>query len=575
MLKPPMPFGHELGGVVTAVGEGVTEFKVGDRVVPMNSAPCDACFFCRHGQQNLCDDLLFNNGAYAEYLRVPARIVDKNTLRVPDGVALEHAALTEPLACVIRGLEESGAKPGDSMIVIGAGPIGLMLMHAAELSGIQVTAVVKRAEQAQTARSFGASQVLSIEGLKGEDEIIAAARALTPNARGADVVIEAVATPVTWQWAVGMVRKGGVVNFFGRAAERYGRKPGYQQAALRGHHAEGQLSSHAGDLPDGIYADRERMLQGGGLYHQPGDSGRRAGGVSRAWCSSRRRNRKRDIKTAIVMGLEPELAGWNPMSVAAVHLPVAAALEGAPAEYALPAKRPTLAVAQSWCRHLATAHYENFHVATWFLPKRARPYFESIYAFSRAADDLGDEVADTATATRLLGEWRGMLHECYEHPERSMHPVFVALKKTIDETGVPRQLFDDLITAFERDQVATHHESMESLIDYSRYSANPVGRLVLWVSGYTDEVRGRLSDKVCTGLQLCELLAGHRRGLGAWTALHSRGYDAAVWSDQRDDRRATVFAGVQSDDDVPCRLRGVRCWLKVGASRTRWTRSLP
>jgi L-iditol 2-dehydrogenase len=212
MLKPPMPFGHELAGEVASVGAGVVDFAVGDRVVPLNSAPCDDCYFCSCGQQNLCEDLLFNNGAYAEYLKVPARIVAKNTLRVPDGVPFEHAALTEPLACVIRGLEESGAKSGDSMIVIGAGPIGLMFMHAAELAGVDVIAVVKREDQVAAARLFGASEVLRVDEAK---DVVAAARGLTPSGRGADIVIEAVATPATWEWAVGMVRKGGVVNFFG------------------------------------------------------------------------------------------------------------------------------------------------------------------------------------------------------------------------------------------------------------------------------------------------------------------------------------------------------------------------
>ncbi len=113
MLKPPMLFGHEVAGTVHASGAGVTEFAVGDRVVPLNSAPCDACYWCGKGQQNLCEDLLFNNGAYAEFLRVPARIVAKNTLKVPAGLKLEHAALTEPLACVVRGLGgERGARPG-------------------------------------------------------------------------------------------------------------------------------------------------------------------------------------------------------------------------------------------------------------------------------------------------------------------------------------------------------------------------------------------------------------------------------------------------------------------------------
>ena len=212
MLKPPIPFGHEVAGVVADVGTGVTGFREGDRVVALNSAPCDACFFCRHGQQNLCEDLLFNNGAYAEYLRIPARIVEKNTLIVPDEVPLENAALTEPLACVVRGLEESGATAGDTMVVIGAGPIGLMFMHVAELAGVKVIAVVKREDQIEAARLFGASEVVQLGNV---ENVVEATRALTPDGRGADVVIEAVATPATWEWAVDMVRKGGVVNFFG------------------------------------------------------------------------------------------------------------------------------------------------------------------------------------------------------------------------------------------------------------------------------------------------------------------------------------------------------------------------
>ena len=211
-LSSGMPFGHEIAGVVSEIGAGVTEFVVGDRVAPMNSAPCDACFWCLHGQQNLCEDLLFNNGAYAEYLRVPARIVRRNTLRVPDGVKMEYAALTEPLACVVRGLEESCAGAGDSMVVIGAGPIGLMFLHTAALAGVEVLAVVKREDQAEAARQLGAARVVQVEA--GVDTI-EAVRALTPGGRGADVVIEAVATPATWEQAVGMVRKGGLVNFFG------------------------------------------------------------------------------------------------------------------------------------------------------------------------------------------------------------------------------------------------------------------------------------------------------------------------------------------------------------------------
>jgi len=212
MGKVPMLFGHEVAGVVEEIGEGVTKFSKGDRVVALNSAPCDMCFFCTHGQQNLCEDLLFNNGAYAEYIRIPARIVEKNMLSVPAGMKFEHAALTEPLACVMRGMEESGAKRGDTMIVIGAGPIGLMFIHAAALAGVHVIAVVKRDDQVAAAKRFGAEMTVQTTAV---EDAIAAARALTPGARGADIVIEAVATPATWEWAVEMVRKGGVVNFFG------------------------------------------------------------------------------------------------------------------------------------------------------------------------------------------------------------------------------------------------------------------------------------------------------------------------------------------------------------------------
>ena len=116
-------------------------------------------------------------------------------------------------------------------------------------------------------------------------------------------------------------------------------------------------------------------------------------------------------------------------------------LEGAPEAYLVPAERPTLAEARAWCAELAGSHYENFHVATFFLPKKVRPHFESIYAYCRVSDDLGDEVADTRTGLRLLNTWQEMLDECYDAPERSMHPVFVALRETIVECELPRVLF--------------------------------------------------------------------------------------------------------------------------------------
>lgn len=178
------------------------------------------------------------------------------------------------------------------------------------------------------------------------------------------------------------------------------------------------------------------------------------------------------------------------------------ALLGAPTEYLTPLERPSLEEAQAWCRKLASSHYENFHVATWFLPRRVRPHFESVYAYCRVADDLGDEVENPAVALRLLDEWGSMLDECYDTPQRSMHPVFVALHETLKTCDPPRQLFHDLLHAFRMDQVKTEYNTWDELLEYSHYSANPVGRLVLWICGYRDEARASLSDKVCTALQL-------------------------------------------------------------------------
>jgi L-iditol 2-dehydrogenase len=215
MLKPPIPFGHELAGTVHEVGRGVTAFRPGDRVVALNSAPCGECYYCTRDQENLCDRLIFNNGAYAEFLLIPARIAARNTLRIPTGIPFEHAALTEALACVVRGLDECQPQSGDTVAIIGAGPIGLMFMHIAELAGLRVIAVVKRDEQVAAARTFGAAEVVQIAAVP---DPIAAVRALTPQRRGVDLAIEAVATPTAWQWAVEMVRKGGTVDFFGGCA---------------------------------------------------------------------------------------------------------------------------------------------------------------------------------------------------------------------------------------------------------------------------------------------------------------------------------------------------------------------
>ena len=215
MIVPPALFGHELAGTVVEAGEGVANFSTGDRVVALNSAPCGQCYFCERGQENLCDDLLFNNGAYAEFIRIPARIVAKNTLIVPAHVPLEHAALTEPLACAVHGFEDSHPRSGDTVAVIGGGPLGLMILHVAALAGYEVIAIVKHDGQVEAARQLGAAHVVQTSSIR---RAIRETRALTPKDRGVDIAIEAVGVPEAWQEAVDLVRKGGPVNFFGGCA---------------------------------------------------------------------------------------------------------------------------------------------------------------------------------------------------------------------------------------------------------------------------------------------------------------------------------------------------------------------
>jgi L-iditol 2-dehydrogenase len=212
MIQPPALFGHELAGDIVAMGREVRGFHVGQRVVAANSAPCGACYFCRRGQENLCQDLLFNNGAYAEYIRIPERIVEKNMYEVPEHVSYQDAALVEPLACVLRGLEETGLRAGDTIAVIGLGPIGMMFVRVAKaIYNARVIAIGRRPSQLDRARKMGADE--TIENRDGAD-IIGPVRAMTEG-RGADVVIEAVGVPEVWQLAIRLLRRGGVVNFFG------------------------------------------------------------------------------------------------------------------------------------------------------------------------------------------------------------------------------------------------------------------------------------------------------------------------------------------------------------------------
>lgn len=216
MIRPPALFGHELAGDIVRMGEGVKKFHIGQRIVAANSAPCGQCFYCGRGQENLCEDLLFNNGAYAEYIRIPARIVEKNTHVIPDHVSYQDAALVEPLACVMRGLEETGVRPGDTLAVIGLGPIGMMFVRMAKVVyKARVIAIGRRQSQLDRAAGMGADElILNNEGA----DVITPVRNLTQG-RGADVVIEAVGLPEVWQLAVKLLRRGGVVNFFGGCPE--------------------------------------------------------------------------------------------------------------------------------------------------------------------------------------------------------------------------------------------------------------------------------------------------------------------------------------------------------------------
>lgn len=171
-----------------------------------------------------------------------------------------------------------------------------------------------------------------------------------------------------------------------------------------------------------------------------------------------------------------------------------------PVGYAIPATAPDLADAREYCARLARSHYENFSVASWFLPKRLRQHFFNVYAYCRISDDLGDEVGDTQASLALLDQWQQELDACYDGSPR--HPVFVALAETVRQFDIPKHEFSDLLTAFRQDQTVTRFETFDDVLHYCHYSANPVGHLVLYLCGYRDAERQALSDFTCTALQL-------------------------------------------------------------------------
>jgi squalene synthase HpnC len=212
-----------------------------------------------------------------------------------------------------------------------------------------------------------------------------------------------------------------------------------------------------------------------------------------------------------------------------------------PVSYRIPDKAPTLEEARVWCRHLAETHYENFHVATWFLPEKLRPHFHSIYAYCRVSDDLGDEVGSKDSALALLDFWGRELDACYAG--RTRHPVFVALAETIRACSIPKEPFADLLTAFRQDQIVTRYANMDEVLGYCRYSANPVGRLVLYACGEASEEKFKLSDATCSALQLANF----------WQDVRVDWSKDRVYLPQDDMQRfgvsdATIAAGLATDE---------------------------
>ncbi len=209
----PSGFGHEFSGVIEKLGEGVTKFSVGDRVVAANSAPCGECFFCKRGEYNLCEHLDLLNGAYAEYIIVPERIVEKNMLVLPDDLSFDKAAFCEPLANVVHGVERSDIKAGQTVGIIGIGPIGLMFARLAKLKGANVIVAGRNPLKLKMAEEFAhADEIIDLKKYPNPEKIF---KEYTDEKRGLDLAVECVGLPEIWERIFSCVRPGGTVHFFG------------------------------------------------------------------------------------------------------------------------------------------------------------------------------------------------------------------------------------------------------------------------------------------------------------------------------------------------------------------------
>lgn len=265
--EAPSPFGHELAGTVVAVGAGVDGFTEGDRVVAANSAPCDRCYFCAQGQNQLCDNLKLHNGAYAEYNLVPANIVKHNLWLLDDKLPFAHAALAEPLACAIHGVDQLRAHEGETVAILGAGPMALLLIIALRARGCRVIVAGRGRENLNVAVQAGAHEVYS----SLEEDLVQTVKKTTEG-RGADCVFEAVGTADTWLQSLAMVRKGGRVCLFGGCASGTtvtldAHRVHYNQISLHGvfHHTPKYFKAavdllSAGKVPIDLLVNRQIKL---------------------------------------------------------------------------------------------------------------------------------------------------------------------------------------------------------------------------------------------------------------------------------------------------------------------------
>jgi len=205
-------FGHESAGVVYEVGEGVTKFKVGDRVVSHNTAPCNHCYWCKQGQPSLCENKVSASGAWAEYRKIPAAIVSQNTFIIPEHVSYRLASIVEPLSCAVYNINESGVKIMDVVAINGAGPLGLMQVKTAKLRGAYVIVCDAVPFRLDCAKALGADVCININDVESQ---VDAVREATPYGRGADIAIDCTGLPQVWEMNMDMVRKGGTVMEFG------------------------------------------------------------------------------------------------------------------------------------------------------------------------------------------------------------------------------------------------------------------------------------------------------------------------------------------------------------------------